>query len=114
VSSTNLSSDRERERQQERASERESVRERKRERETDRQTYRQTEIERERERERETDRQRERGGDRFENFSLAEALEEEVERRSRLPCERQIVLFNCLDLYHKSLDSGERQYKSRT
>ena len=26
----------------------------------------------------------------------------------------QIVFFNCLDVYHKSPDSGERQYKSRT
>ena len=25
----------------------------------------------------------------------------------------QIVFFNCLDLYHKSPDSGQRQYKSR-
>jgi len=25
----------------------------------------------------------------------------------------QIVFFNCLDLYHTSPDSGERQYKSR-
>jgi len=26
----------------------------------------------------------------------------------------QIVFFNCLDLHHKSLNSGQRQYKSRT
>jgi len=27
--------------------------------------------------------------------------------------DHQIVLFNCLDVYHKSPDSGERQCKSR-
>ena len=26
----------------------------------------------------------------------------------------EIAFFNCLDLYHRSPDSGERQYKSRT
>ena len=26
----------------------------------------------------------------------------------------QILLFNCLDLYHKSPDSGQRRYRSRT
>ena len=33
--------------------------------------------------------------------------------RHNLP-KHQIVFFNCLDLYHQSLDSGERQYISRT
>ena len=41
-------------------------------------------------------------------------LHERVEW-SRFPSEReQIEFFNSLDLYHKSPDSGERQYKSRT
>ena len=29
-------------------------------------------------------------------------------------CGEQMVFYHCLDLYHKSPDSGERQYKSRT
>jgi len=38
-----------------------------------------------------------------------------VEACSHQTSERyQIVFFNCPDLYHKSPDSGKRQYKSRT
>jgi len=31
--------------------------------------------------------------------------------QQQLPVPEQIVFFNCLDLYHNSPDSGERQYR---
>jgi hypothetical protein len=35
-------------------------------------------------------------------------------RALRPPLQEMIVFLNCLDLYHESPDSGERQYESRT
>ena len=42
-------------------------------------------------------------------------VDDMMAREFEVPSERdQIVFFNCLNLYHTTLDSGGRQYTSRT